>query len=1007
MRLRFHAILSVLPILLSFFPTSVTHASTLYVSKSGHGSTGDSWGAAFNAVSEALAVSTTGDEVWVAGGVYNETVELVAGVALFGGFAGTESPAEFANRNWEANVTILDGYGLGQSVVRGASGAVLDGFTVTKGVAERGGGVYCEGVAMEIANCTIRENTAMAISTGCPNYYATATAKGGGVFCRDSTLEITDCQIANNTSFALAKASVDTAIHPFWHACATTNALGAGVYCENATASLHNCRLTGNAVQSIADSGRAGHSYATGGALHGAASNIHLAGCFVHSNTTTAVLKHAHEYDDTTKISCGAGIAVEDNSQAVLGNCLIASNNTFGTTDSLSYYYVYRNAGGAIYSDSSSQVRLSFCTVWGNNSSNADAPNDAIHCKETVLTVSSSIIWNGSPGLTIEVSVASDITYCDIEGGYPGTGNIDLDPQFEDAAGLDFRLMANSSCIDSASTNGPDAALDGNLRPIDIPGLGRDQTGDEYDMGAYEASLTGNTSWTPTPTPTLTHTQTLTYTPTVTLTPTITSTPAFAHRYVAHDATGANDGSSWEDAHTTICSALVQSVSGDLIWVKGGDYPEYLRLVDGVDLCGGFAGTEGVGEFDLRDWEQHPTSIVPNEAAGESIVIGADDVVFDGFQITRANNFPARGLSCSGVSMKVSNCRFEKCGITYPYRVKEMEGAGIYATSSTLEVRNCILKKNEIYAVKNGRGAGISCRSSSVVTLDGCEIDACNTILSPTGCYEVTLHPGAGLSVWEGSLVQMRNCIVARNVVAVYGNDYGSFECDDVRVDGSWCGIEHCTFKSRTNDWVWGSIFVPLVFTNSSEVSMRNSIVWEGEKGIYADASTRGSVTVTFCDVEGGCLGQGNIDEDPAFIDAGIGDFRLQANSPCIDTGTDAGLVEDLDGNPRPIDIPGVGADGTGTEFDMGAYEFPLSGNPTWTPTFTRTPRPTQTPTPTLTRRPTRTPTPSLMFDLNRDRHVDPKDLFEMLRDGLAQQPENGIPRLFRFACYWKTTDDR
>ena len=56
-------------------------------------------------------------------------------------------------------------------------------------------------------------------------------------------------------------------------------------------------------------------------------------------------------------------------------------------------------------------------------------------------------------------------------------------------------------------------------------------------------------------------------------------------------------------------------------------------------------------------------------------------------------------------------------------------------------------------------------------------------------------------------------------------------------------------------------------------------------------------------------------------------DFRLQAGSPCLDSGDTEGPSDDLDGNPRPRDFFGVGRDGPGT-FDMGAYEFqPPSGN--------------------------------------------------------------------------------
>jgi hypothetical protein len=59
-----------------------------------------------------------------------------------------------------------------------------------------------------------------------------------------------------------------------------------------------------------------------------------------------------------------------------------------------------------------------------------------------------------------------------------------------------------------------------------------------------------------------------------------------------------------------------------------------------------------------------------------------------------------------------------------------------------------------------------------------------------------------------------------------------------------------------------------------------------------------------------------------------------------------------------------VGRDGTGDEFDMGAYEFPLGGYPTSTPTSTASP--TITPTPVL--------------DLNHDHIINAPDLLRILQ---------------------------
>ena len=86
---------------------------------------------------------------------------------------------------------------------------------------------------------------------------------------------------------------------------------------------------------------------------------------------------------------------------------------------------------------------------------------------------------------------------------------------------------------------------------------------------------------------------------------------------------------------------------------------------------------------------------------------------------------------------------------------------------------------------------------------------------------------------------------------------------------------------------------------------------------------------VTYCDVEGGWPGIGNIDADPLFVDAdgldnvmGTADdnLRLLGGSPCLNAGNNLAvppsLTADLDGNPRIIN---------GT-VDMGPYEGPKQG---------------------------------------------------------------------------------
>jgi hypothetical protein len=120
----------------------------------------------------------------------------------------------------------------------------------------------------------------------------------------------------------------------------------------------------------------------------------------------------------------------------------------------------------------------------------------------------------------------------------------------------------------------------------------------------------------------------------------------------------------------------------------------------------------------------------------------------------------------------------------------------------------------------------------------------------------------------------------------------------------------------------------------------------------------------------GGHPGEGNVDADPLFVDPENDNYRLQAGSACIDSGWTEGPEVDLDGDPRPIDIPGVGRDGPGA-FDMGAYEFQLEEYAT----------PTETPMPTPTLTPTPAPTMDERSDVNQNGKVDAEDLLMLLRD--------------------------
>jgi hypothetical protein len=69
------------------------------------------------------------------------------------------------------------------------------------------------------------------------------------------------------------------------------------------------------------------------------------------------------------------------------------------------------------------------------------------------------------------------VTFCDIKGGYSGTGNIDQDPLFSDPSGGDYHLTWLSPCINRGTHVGaPPDDMDGDPRPcMGTPDMGADE----------------------------------------------------------------------------------------------------------------------------------------------------------------------------------------------------------------------------------------------------------------------------------------------------------------------------------------------------------------------------------------------------------------------------------------------------------------------------------------------------------------------------------------------------
>ena len=93
------------------------------------------------------------------------------------------------------------------------------------------------------------------------------------------------------------------------------------------------------------------------------------------------------------------------------------------------------------------------------------------------------------------------VSYSDFRGGWTGPGNIDADPMFRDVEAGDYRLSSYSPCIDTGTSVDLHVDLNGNPRPLEKLGVGRDDLCGTYDMGAYEYVVGVLPTCTPLPSP--------------------------------------------------------------------------------------------------------------------------------------------------------------------------------------------------------------------------------------------------------------------------------------------------------------------------------------------------------------------------------------------------------------------------------------------------------------------------------------------------------------------------
>ena len=350
------------------------------------------------------------------------------------------------------------------------------------------------------------------------------------------------------------------------------------------------------------------------------------------------------------------------------------------------------------------------------------------------------------------------------------------------------------------------------------------------------------------------------------------------------------------------------------ICVARGTYSENVVIVKrDVQLYGG---------YDPSDWSRDISAnmtVIDGGGNGSAVTFRnreAPHFTLSGFTIRNGAADEGGGVYCYYCSPTLSGNTIENNSAEY--------GAGVYCEyySSPTLVNNIISHNSA--GTSYGRGGGLYAEYFSSPTLINNTI-ADNSAISGGGIYwgynsSVSLmgntiirnsasSSGGGIKLFGRNSSLLINNNIVNNTAANHG---GGIYC-------AYCPLQ-LTNNTITGNSA-GSLGGGLFCCCDASPTITNSIFWtnEAEEGrqIYISSSS-GNPTITYCDIQGAWPGEGNIGSDPLFADADAGDYRLTYGSPCIDSGTEADVTDDFEGDPRPLDGDGDGAIG----YDMGADEL-------------------------------------------------------------------------------------
>lgn len=338
----------------------------------------------------------------------------------------------------------------------------------------------------------------------------------------------------------------------------------------------------------------------------------------------------------------------------------------------------------------------------------------------------------------------------------------------------------------------------------------------------------------------------------------------------------------------TIQGAINASTAGDTVLVAPGTYLENVNFNGhNITLASQFLLSDDPGYIS--------STIIDGNAAGSVVILEngeGEDTRLIGFTIRNGYAQYGAGINCNGASPEIAH---NIIMANEAYDILGGRGGGVFSYYSNMSLHDNIITNN--YAegpLDNCFGGGIYCG-----------------YLSPRIYRNIIRN---NLGSWGGGGIYCFNATPIINQDVIVGNA-GVFG-GGLYLDESSPLIINTTISRNEAQWSEGG---GIHCENNSNPIIVNTILWEDMafqdyNEIYIEG---GAPVLSYCNVEGGWDGAGNIEEYPYFRDPDNNDYHLMSteygyayDSPCIDVG-----------DPNILDLVLESEWGLGTLLsDMGAY---------------------------------------------------------------------------------------